>query len=212
MIPQTKRSEMLQKGWTYLHEYVYAYGAKNYTGTLTKQKLDNMRKDNPKMYTVDYYNKTARNIGRKVIDCSGLVCDLWGISNIGSSQIAELPKTKPLLYKEVNIPEILWGDVLWKLGHVGIYIGSGHVLEAKGVSQGVRLSKLYDTPWVKCIRMNSLHRYDMKGWILDPNNRWWYAYGQSAGEFYHSCICDPDGTGKYYSFDADGYATEVNSL
>lgn len=212
MTPQTKRSEMLQKAYVYLHDYAYAYGAKNYTGTLTKQKLDAMRKDNPKMYTNDYYNKTAKNIGKKVIDCSGLVCELWGISNIGSSQIAELPNTKPLLYTQVNVLDILWGDVLWKQGHVGIYIGGDRVLEAKGVTQGVRLSKVNDTQWVKVIRMNSLHRYDIKGWVLDQNNQWWYAYGQSAGEFYHNTICDPDGRGIYYRFDADGYATNVNML
>lgn len=45
-----------------------------------------------------------------------------------------------------TIPEVR-GIGVFKDGHVGIYIGNGQVIEAKGFNYGVIKSRLKDTPW-----------------------------------------------------------------
>ena len=45
-----------------------------------------------------------------------------------------------------NLPEIA-GVLVFKNGHVGVYIGDGYVIEAKGHNYGVIKSKLSATSW-----------------------------------------------------------------
>ena len=44
-----------------------------------------------------------------------------------------------------NIP----GLVVWKNNHIGIYIGDGYVIEARGHDYGVIKTKLEDNAWLK---------------------------------------------------------------
>ena len=44
-----------------------------------------------------------------------------------------------------NIP----GLVLWKENHIGIYMGNGDVIEARGHDYGVVKTKLEDRGWLK---------------------------------------------------------------
>lgn len=205
VLTKKKRLELLST--VFLRDYAYAYGAKGLDNKLTSDKLDQLARNSPSTYTASYKAKTAKNIGKRVIDCSGLVCAVWEISDIGSYQLADLPKTQPTEYQEVSLSSLLWGDCVWKTGHVGIYIGDNKVLEAKGVDAGIRISKLSDTKWRKAIRKKTLHYYGRTGWILDDTG-WWFAYGESKGEYYKSCIVDADDTGVYYSFDQIGYANK----
>lgn len=41
------------------------------------------------------------------------------------------------------------GIVLWKNGHIGVYVGDGWVIEARGTEYGVVKSKLSTQPWKK---------------------------------------------------------------
>ena len=45
-----------------------------------------------------------------------------------------------------SIPEIP-GLMLWKKGHVGIYIGNGYAIEAMGTKKGVVKTKISDRGW-----------------------------------------------------------------
>lgn len=45
-----------------------------------------------------------------------------------------------------SIPEIK-GLIVWKNNHVGVYIGGGYVIEARGHAYGVVKTKLQDRPW-----------------------------------------------------------------
>lgn len=45
-----------------------------------------------------------------------------------------------------NIPEVA-GTLVFMKGHVGVYIGNGQVIEAKGHKFGVVLTKLSERPW-----------------------------------------------------------------
>lgn len=207
MTPLTKHDEMLLKALEYLAKYKYAYGAKRSTGVLTESTLNKLAANSPATYTETYKLATKQHIGELVIDCSGLVCALWNISDIGSSQIHDLPTKRSNEYDIVPLTrsKLKWGDALWKNGHVGMYLGDGYVIEAKGVTAGVRISKIEDTPWLLAIRKRDLHKYERVGWCLD-NIGWWYAYGESAGEFYHNCTLRPDEESRDWTFDNEGYA------
>lgn len=47
-----------------------------------------------------------------------------------------------------TIPEIK-GLIVWKNNHVGVYIGNGQVIEARGHAYGVVQTKLTDRPWTQ---------------------------------------------------------------
>lgn len=208
---KNRKDDFFLQAFDLLSHYKYAYGAKRSTGILTSQKLAELAKNSPKMYTSEYKVKTAKNIGSHVIDCSGLVCKLWNISDIGSSQLADLPNYNDA-YQFVTIKtgNLLWGDCLWKSGHVGVYIGDGLVLEAKGIDAGIRVSKLADTNWRKAIRNLDLHFYGRIGWCIDEvNGQWWYTYGESKGEYLKNCIVEMDAFGTKYEFDSVGYSKKV---
>ena len=48
---------------------------------------------------------------------------------------------------------------MWKPGHIGIYIGNGEIIEARGTRNGVIQSSIYDgvfTHWLKIPYINYL--------------------------------------------------------
>ena len=71
-------------------------------------------------------------IGKKTVDCSGLIRSYIGSSG-SSGSMYNMAKNKGLIS---SIPEVP-GICLWKPGHVGVYIGNGQVIEAKGTKYGV---------------------------------------------------------------------------
>ena len=71
--------------------------------------------------------------GSKTFDCSGLTSYAYGVAGIGidhSSASQASFCTKPISQAEP-------GDVVWRPGHVGIYIGGGTTIEAFSPSQGI---------------------------------------------------------------------------
>lgn len=113
----------------------YWYGAK---GQLATIELANMlRKNNPSVWNDYYYNKAISMIDGKTIvgDCSYLICYAYGVPQIGSSQIKEQSISC------TNIDGKLFdGAVLWKQGHVGIYI-NGIVCHLKNISEGLKFER-----------------------------------------------------------------------
>lgn len=87
-------------------------------------------------------------IGKQCFDCSGLV--VWALQELGL-----VPKNKDytasMLYSQLCTPikkeELVPNDLVFvktdgKITHVGIYVGNGKVVEAKGTSYGVVNSTL----------------------------------------------------------------------
>lgn len=77
--------------------------------------------------------------GPNTFDCSGLTSYCYaqaGISIAHSSGSQRSFCTKP-------ISEAVVGDVVWRSGHVGIYVGDGVTIEAKSPSVGVTFGNLY---------------------------------------------------------------------
>lgn len=120
----------------------------------TQSLLDFKRRQYPDVYNTPLYYDAAKQFGKRVYDCCGLIKGyLW----------SDTPDSDPLynslqdvnvsgLYLRCNekgtiskMPEILGLCVFTSsLDHVGIYIGEGYVIEARGHQFGVVTTRLSD--------------------------------------------------------------------
>ena len=123
----------------------YVYGAKGAHGALTQSRVNWLAKNYPNIFTKKYLNKisTRHLVGKVCCDCSGLISWATG-KELGSSQLyanayARLPISK---WKDFAI-----GTVVWKQGHVGVYLGNGLVAEERGIDYGCIISKITDVKW-----------------------------------------------------------------
>ena len=130
----------------------------DYFGRLCVQYPDNV---------ANYYDYIRKNsIGRRVVDCNGLIKGYqWydpdrqevvygygGAPDIGANTQYNSAEVKGDIK---NIPEIP-GLGVWKKGHVGIYIGDGYVIEAKGTKYGVVMTKLKDSSFTNWFKINGI--------------------------------------------------------
>ena len=122
----------------------YFYGAK--FNVLTESYMQAMHERYPDKVTKSYMKKARDKgqVGRKNVDCSGLIYG-YRDKNLGSYQLYSTAK-KRLPISEVD--KFAVGTVLWKEGHVGVYIGNGEVVEARGINYGVVRTKVTDHKWV----------------------------------------------------------------
>ena len=120
----------------------------------TKSLLDYKRKQYPSVYNTKLYLDAESQFGKRVFDCVGLIKGyLW--SNTYDSE----PKYNPA--QDVNVAalygsctkyglirdgttEMQKGICLFtkSLDHVGVYVGNGELIEAKGHADGVVKTKL----------------------------------------------------------------------
>ena len=194
-----KGSEIVNKAKSLLGT-PYVFGAKYQDGVLTLNRLKSLKKENPSTITENYYNKALKFVGKICTDCSGLVCYCYNMKDIGSYSIYDK-------LKKINLNKLKPGMAVWKPGHIGIYIGDGFVIEAKGINYGTIKSKLGDTPQVtglykEDIDYDNSTDYAHTGWCLDNKGRQ-YATGLNKGEYLKSGVYIIDG--KYYAFDNEGY-------
>ena len=140
-------------------ETPYFYGSK--MTKLTEIFMLQMHKMYPSIVTDNYIAKARKKgqVGKVNVDCSGLIGAYRG-KQIGSAQLYSTAK-KRLPISEVNNFAI--GTVLWKQGHVGVYIGNGKCVEAKGIDYGVIESKVSDSKWVCGLTFSDMtYEYDKK--------------------------------------------------
>lgn len=114
----------------------YVYGAKYEKHTTAL--VNKLAKAYPNMYTAAYKKKTLSDAdkGYYGIDCSGFVCKVLGIPNVGSSQM----KTTAVKVLKVSKENAKEGMALWKSGHIA-YVGEGlKVYEANGVDKDMEIN------------------------------------------------------------------------
>ena len=123
--------------------YGYVYGAKGQM--YSKAEAERMAESGSKS---DYYYLTTckRWFGHYVTDCSGLVYLALGKKNMRRADgYMDSCKEKGDIK---SIPNIV-GLIVWKKGHIGIYLGDGKVIESQGVAYGVVITNVKDRPWTK---------------------------------------------------------------
>lgn len=125
----------------------YMYG---YTGTVTEAIIQEKKKQYPSVYTDSYIARTRRNIGRWATDCSGLVDLYLGVDLSADGYYQQATKRGSISLIPANIVGLLVFKVNETSGvvsHVGVYMGDGTIVEAKGVDYGVVRTNLSDGGW-----------------------------------------------------------------
>lgn len=129
----------------------YWYGC--FGQTATKALYNAKKKQYPKYYE---WSCPSSQLGKKVFDCVGLIKGyLWSSSitatpkynasqDVSANGMYDKCKKKGRISSMPKVPGVL----VFKSGHVGVYIGDGTVVEAKGHKYGVIKSKLSAGGWI----------------------------------------------------------------
>ena len=138
----------------------------------TKSLYEQKKKQYPSQYTA---NDFSSQFGQRVHDCVGLIKGyLWnderGMVIYTPSQDKDVSGYLANCSETGNIktiPEIK-GLLVFMKGHVGVYIGNGEVIEAKGHKYGVVKTKLKDRPWTTYGKLNWI-KYEEDKMFEDEN-------------------------------------------
>lgn len=137
----------------------YVWGSFGYV--LTEQQLQQLKAQYPEM--VGGYESVIRSkwLGGRTTDCVGLIKSYgWfdpdelkikygtnGMPDVGANAMYHNATVKGTID---TIPEVP-GLAVWCNGHIGVYVGHGEVIEARGTSSGVVKTKLAErhfTHWL----------------------------------------------------------------
>lgn len=129
----------------------------------TQSLLERKAKQYPKSYADNRMNRYRADIatGKKCADCIGLikgyywarddgtqVYGLDGRPDQGANGAYNAAKVKGTIATLSELP----GLILWKSGHVGVYIGNGEAIEAKGFNYGIVKTKVKGRGWTHWFR------------------------------------------------------------
>lgn len=132
----------------YKDRFGYVFGAQGETYTRELAKKWGAEKRAGK--NANYFEiQCAHWFGRKVVDCSGMIVEAFRAYD---SKFGD--KTANYFYNRFttkhgsisSLPETA-GAIVWKSGHIGVYIGGGKVIEARGYAHGVVVSALSTQRW-----------------------------------------------------------------
>lgn len=147
MAMATAASILLAVQYALDHRFGYVWGGdgEHYTQQLAEKWKNDKGRSVPQWRSKStYYTKDcAKWFGRQVVDCSGLI--VWAIRQsspkYGDRNAQAFKEQFAKSGAISSIPEIP-GLAVWRSGHIGIYIGNGDVIEARGTDFGVVKTKL----------------------------------------------------------------------
>lgn len=187
----------------------YVFGAKG--EILTKAGLDRLARENPGTYTSAYKTKASKFVGQHCTDCSGLIS--WYTGRIRGSWDYKESADKAIGIDRLD--ETMVGWALWKPGHIGVYIGDGWCIEAKGINYGTIESKVSSTAWQEVLKLHDIDytavpapEKHYQGFLpAADGKRWWYQFadGGYAHNGWYWLQEVTGGTYAWYLFDAEGY-------
>lgn len=142
-----------------------------------------------------------RRFNPGAVDCSGLIYSYAGGERCGNPQLETATETGSV---SAGIPNV-HGLGLWRPGHVGVYVGNGMEVDARGDEYGVCYEAIggYNnwTYWFKLAAVS----YVTNGWESFNGNYYYY----ENGEYIVNTSRTIDGT-TYY-FDSQGRSSKTPS-
>ena len=168
----------------------YVFGAKG--EVMTQARINQLARENPGTYTSSYKAKAAKYIGQHCTDCSGLIS--WYTGRIRGSYNYHDTAMERVSIDHLN--ESMVGWALWKPGHIGVYIGDGYCIEAKGINYGTIRSKVSATPWQKVLKLCDIdytaeEQPKKSGWSQEDGG-WRYYLGDNGqpvrNAWYKDCL------------------------
>lgn len=148
----------------------YFYGAKISHGILTEEFMNTLHEKLPDLVTDDYMEQARGQgqVGKVNTDCSGLIGDYLGVE-LSSAQMYAVAEQR-LWIRTPAYAYFPAGTVLWKPGHVGVFLGSRDseywCVEAKGINYGTICSNVSDNDW-QCGLLFPGVSYDMGNHMPD---------------------------------------------
>lgn len=124
------------------------------------------------------------------VDCSGLIYSYTGNERCGDDQLYASSYTGSV---SSGIPNI-HGLGLWQPGHVGIYIGNGTAVDARGDEYGVVMESAYSHNWSTWFKVNGVS-YPDNGWETFCGEYYYY----EDGEYITDTTRTIDGETYYFS-------------
>lgn len=127
----------------------YFYGAKISHGILTEEFVQELHEKLPDLVTDDYVERARQQgqVGKVNTDCSGLIGAYLGVE-LSSAQMYAVADQRIVYETYAWLPV---GTVLWKPGHVGVFLGKCdgvyRCVEAKGINYGTICSNVTDNDW-----------------------------------------------------------------
>lgn len=191
-----------REGWGYV------YGT--YGQIATQTLIDGKANQYPSVFSEimsdgrTAYQNSQEWISHRVADCVGLMkAYLWWQGDASApAYVSAQDKSANGLYLSSTvsgpistIPET-HGLLVWRNGHIGVYVGNGWVIEARGCEYGVVKTRLSDRGWTNWCQHPSIS-YNANGWVSIAGQTLYYRNGCFVTGLQ---VID----GKTYLFDADG--------
>lgn len=160
--------------------WVYWYGTCGYK--CTTSLYNSKKKQYPDAYTASResgYKKDIAN-GAMCADCVGLIkaafwtgCDINGKSVRGANNCPDTNANGMYKLCKENGPISTIPDepglVVWKSGHIGVYVGNGYTVEMKGFAYDCQKNKVTSGKWTNWGRLPaSMLAYDGSGLPAAP--------------------------------------------
>ena len=140
--------------------WCYWYGT--YGKKCTKSLYESKKKQYPSHYGSDRTSGYMKDIeaGRRCADCVGMIKSFFWTGgkydtdpkyatnhcpDVSANGMIALCKEQGAIRNMPDVP----GLVVWKSGHIGVYVGNGHTVEMRGFAYDCVRRKLKDGPWVK---------------------------------------------------------------
>ena len=125
----------------------YVYGCKGGDKPLTRAEFDALQKTYGKE---NVWDSDADKIGQVCCDCSGLISWYTGVRRSSTG----FHDTANKVYLISTIGDAPVGALVWKQGHIGVYVGNGEYIAEDGSAENCRRNKLSNakfTDWFLCV-------------------------------------------------------------
>lgn len=129
----------------------YVYGMKG--EVMTQANFNYLQRT----YGVDLvWNSDEKKVGKVCVDCSGLIS--WYIGKNKSSSQFKLESSAHPISSIASAPT---GAAVWRNGHIGVYIGNGLIIEARGSHYGVVQTKVKERDFTHWFLLNDIDYIDV---------------------------------------------------